>query len=226
MGRREEARAEAAFLRGEVGVDGQSTRGEERDPEALERDKAREGLLRGRTWLGREFLTWLLWRSEPGEPLLRGDELPSGGSDALTVLFAGRVVLRGLHGEVSELSAKGALAPYSEQVKRALDAGLLLHLARLRFTVGDRVWEATLDAEFLDVRSAKLPALLTEEEDDRISERLDLADQLSRMIDALVRSFLAVRASRRWKQDVVPAMKRWMQGEGATPLLKRAHRSA
>lgn len=220
MGRREQAREEAAFLRGDVGVDGQSTRAEEtQDAAEVERDKAREQFVRGRTWLGREFLTWLLWKSEPGDPLVTFE------GEGLVVLFAGRVVLRGLHGEVSELSAKGALAPYSEQVRRALDAGLLLHSARLGFTVGERNWEASLDAEFLDVRSAKLPELLTEEEDDRISERLDLADQLSRMIDALVRAFLDVRTSKAWSKDVVPSMKAWMRGdEAGTNLIDRAKR--
>ena len=220
MGRREQAREEAAFLRGDVGVDGQSTHGEETKGAAeLERDKAREQFVRGRTWMGREFLTWLLWKSESGEALVAFEGTP------LEVLFAGRVVLRGLHGEVSELSAKGPLAPYSEQVRRALDAGLLLHSARLRFSLGERSWEATLDAEFLDVRSAKLPELLTEEEDDRQAERLELADQLSRMIDALVRGFLEVRAAKSWSKQVVPAMKRWMSGEErGTGLLERARR--
>ena len=40
MGRRE-ARAEAAFLRGDVGVDGQATDREERDEAEVERGKAR-----------------------------------------------------------------------------------------------------------------------------------------------------------------------------------------
>lgn len=219
MARRDQAREEAAFLRGDVGVDGASTRGEEeKDAGELERDKAREQFVRGRTWLGREFLTWLLWRSEPGDPLVTFE------GEGLVVLFAGRVVLRGLHGEVSELSAKGALAPYSEQVRRALDAGLLLHSARLRFTLGERLWEASLDAEFLDVRSAKLPELLTEE-DDRSAERLDLADQLSRMVDALVKAFLAARTSKAWARETVPAMKRWMTGEEkGTALVDRAQR--
>jgi hypothetical protein len=224
MGRREEARKEAAFMRGDVGVDGASSREETKDLAEIEKDKAREQTLRGGTWLGREFLTWLLWRSEAG------DALVSFEGEPVIALFAGRVVLRGLHGDVSELSAKGTLAPYSDQVRRALDAGLLLHQARLRLTRGERSWEASIDAEFLDVRSAKLPELLTEEEDDRLAERLDLADQLSRMIDALVHAFLSVRTSKTWGREVVPAMKRWMTGEerGATLIdkAKRAKASA
>lgn len=204
MGRREQVRAEAAFLRGETGVDGQATE-EKRDEAQVELDKAREQLLRGGTFLGRELLTWLLWRSESGDPIteLEGEDV--------TVFFFGRVVLRGV-GEVSELVARGALAPYSEQVRRALDRGLLLHVARLRVTHGEKVYEVTLDAEHLDVRSAKLPALMSEEEDDRLSERLYLAGRLSSLVDALVQAFLEVRASRRWSKQVVPELKRWMRG--------------
>jgi hypothetical protein len=208
MARRERARAEAAFLRGDVGVDGAAASAEERDQAEVERDRAREQLLRGRTWLGRELLTWLLWRSESGDPILERE------GAGVVVLFTGRLVLRGVAGDVTELSARGTLAPYAEQVRRALDAGLLVHGARLRLTHGEKVYEVTVDAEFLDVRAAALPELLSEEEDDRLLERLYLAEQLSGMLDALVAAFLEVRASAAWTRKVVPAMKRWMR-EGA-----------
>lgn len=210
MARREQARAEAAFLRGDTGVDGASTKGadgaEQKDVAELERDKARDQLFRGGTWLGREFLTWLLWRSEDGDPIARLGDLE------LVPNFTGRVTLRGIHGEVVELAAKGTLAPYSLHVKRALDDGLLVHAARVKIAAGEREWEASLDAEYMDVKSAKLPELLTEAEDDRLSERLDLADQLSGMIDALVASFISVRTSRAWSKEVMPQLKAWMKG--------------
>ncbi len=205
MAKREQAQAEAAFMRGDVGVDGQATE-EQRDEAEVEKDKAREQLLRGRTYLGRELLSWLLWRSEAGEPLVEYEERP------VTVLFSSKVVLKGVHEDVTEMTARGATAPYSAEVRHALDRGLLVHSARLCFTHGDRQYEATLDAEHLDVRSAKLPQLMTEEEDDALQERLYLVEQLSGIVDALVEAFLAARTSKRWRQKIVPAMKEWMQG--------------
>ena len=132
----------------------------------------------------------------------------------ITVVFAGRLTLRGIAGDVTELVARGALAPYSEQVRRSLDAGLLVHQARLRIEHAEKVYEATLDAEFLDVRAGKLPELLTEEEDDRLLERLDLSERVSEIVDALVGAFLEVRTSRTWRKKTVPALKAWMR-EGA-----------
>jgi hypothetical protein len=217
MAGREQARAEAAFMRGDVGVDGGATE-EQKDEAEVEKGKAREALLRGRAYLGREFLTWLLWRSESGDVLIEHE------GEGVTVLFMGRVVLRGVAGDVTELSAKGTLAPYSEQVKHSLDRGLLVAQARLRLTNGEKEYEVTLDSEFLDVRAAKLPALMSEEEDDQITERLFLTEQLAAMVDALVSDFLAVRAGRAWSKQVVPAMKEWMRGDeqGANALSKAA----
>jgi hypothetical protein len=188
-------------------VDGAATDADVRDEAEVERDRAREQLLRGRTWLGRELLTWLLWRSESGDPLVEVD------GAGVVVLFTGRVLLRGLAGDVTELSARGAAAPYAEQVRRALASGLLVHQARLRFSHGERSWEATLDAEHLDVRAAKLPELLTEAEDDRAAERLDLCDQLGRLVDAVVDAFLGERAGATWGRRTVPALRAWMEGK-------------
>ena len=219
MGKREQAREEAAFMRGDVGVDGAATE-EKQDVAEVERGKAREALLRGKTYLGREFLTWLLWRSEAGEPLAQFEKA------GLTVLFVGRVVLKGVSGDVTELSAKGSMAPYSEQVRHSLDRGLLVHQARMLLTHGERAFEVTVDAEFLDVRAAKLPALMSEEEDSQLGERLYLCEQLSAMIHTLVETFIAVRAGRAWSKQVVPAMKEWMRGEEGTRKQTALQRAA
>lgn len=205
MARRDQARAEAAFLRGAAGVDGRATDEDARDAAEVERDKAREQLLRGRTYLGRELLTWLLWRSESTAAVTEHE------GAGVEVVFTGRITLRGVAGEVVELVARGAEAPYAAQVRRALDAGLLVHQARVRITHGEQVFEATLDAEFLDVRAAKLPELLAEEEDDRVLERLALAEKLAALVDALVEAFLAVRAAPAWRRKTVPALKAWMR---------------
>ncbi len=205
MGRREQARAEAAFARGDLGVDGAATDADVRDEAEVERDKAREQLLRGRAYLGRELLTWLLWRSESGDPLVEVD------GAGVIVLFTGKILLRGLAGDVTELAARGAAAPYAAQVKRALASGLLVHQARLRLTHGERAFEVTLDAEHLDLRGAKLPELLTEDEDDRAAERLDLCEQLGAMVDALVAAFLEIRGGKAWARTAVPALRAWME---------------
>jgi hypothetical protein len=203
MAGRETARKEAAFMRGDVGVDGAAAEAA-RDKAEVERDKARDQFLRGKAWLGRECLTWLLYRSESAEPLLTFEKQP------LAVLLADRLVLRGIAGEVIESTVRGATAPYSPLVRRALDRGLLVHQARLHLEHGERRYEVTLDAEHFDLKSAKLPALVSEEDDDRLQERLYLSEQLAGLVRALVETFLTLRASPKWGKEEVPAMKTWM----------------
>jgi hypothetical protein len=203
MPKREAAREESRFARGEVGVDGADVE-EQVDQAEAERDKAREQFLRGKSYLGREFLTWLLYSSESGEPIVRFDDQP------VTLVFTDRLVLRGIAGEVVELTVKGAMAPYSPIVRQAMDRGLLIHQGRLRLAHGERSYEATLDAEHLAFKGGKVPDLLSEEDDDGIHERLMLAEQLALLVHALLEQFLKLRSSKRWAKDVVPAMKAWM----------------
>ncbi len=212
MAGRRAAREETAFLRGEVGVDGAAAEAA-RDQAEVERDKARDQFLRGKAWLGRELLTWLLYRSEAAEPLLSFEKQP------LSVLLADRLVLRGIAGEVIESTVRGATAPYSPLVRRALDRGLLVHQARLHLAHGERSYQVTLDAEFFDIKSAKLPALVAEEEDDRLQERLYLSEQLAGLTRALIETFLELRASPEWANQEVPAMKAWMSA--ADPARKK-----
>ncbi len=196
-------RDEAKFSKGELGVDGQAA-ADERTPEELEAAKAQEALLRGRTWLGRECLTWLLWKSESTDALATVDGLP------LTVIFNGKLTLRAGAGEVTEAQVKGVAAPYAKLVKHALAKGLLVHAAKVQLTWGEQVFDLQLDAEFFDVRSAKLPSLLQEEEGERLTERLELASRASTLVDALVAAFVAARASRSWDSKIVPALLEWL----------------
>lgn len=203
MSARSQAMAEAKFMKGETGVDGASGKVEV-DPDVAQQAKAAEALYRGRTWLGREALCWLLMKSESSEPLCKVAGQP------LRVVFTGKVLLRAGSGEVTEVAAKGIAAPYSAIVRFALKRSLLVHSARLQLTHGDQTFEVTLDAERFDLRAAKLPALLNEgDEGEELTERLELVSRLSRLIDALIEQFIKVRAGPAWEKSAVPALKAW-----------------
>lgn len=219
MAKFKQASAETKFLRGETGVDGLATV-EARDEAELEAERSKAQALSNGTYLGREFLTWLLWRSESSEELLKVD------GELLSVLFTSRLVVRAIDGQVTEISAKGAVAPYALLVKQVMAGGLLIQQARLQLLIGERVFLFTIDAENLDVRSAKLPSLMAEEESERLEERLYLTELLSRCIDALVGAFLERRTTSTWKRSDVPQIQAWLRGEAEThaSLIKTAGR--
>lgn len=210
-------REEAMFLRGETGVDGAAVK-EEADAAEVEQIKAREALLRGRTWLGRECLTWLLWRSESTEALMELD------GREVTVVFNGRLTLRAGQGDVTELTVKGVTSPYAKHVKRAIARGLLVHAAKLQVTWGEQVFDVSVDAEYFDVKSAKLPALLQEEEAEKIIERLDLTGKLSALLSGLIGTFVAARLSKAWETKIVPELVAWAK-EGASAAERPAVQS-
>ena len=203
MNSRTAARAEARFMRGETGVDGSSGK-VVADPAMVEQAKAKEALYRGRAWLGREALCWLLMKSESTEALCKVDKL------SLRVVFTGKLLLRAGSGEVTEVAAKGVTAPYSAIIRFALQQGLLVHGARLQLTHAEQTFEVTLDAERFDVRAAKLPALLNEgDEGEELTERLELVSRLGRLIDAAIQEFIRVRVRPEWAKTVVPQLRAW-----------------
>ncbi len=206
MASRKQATAESRFMRGQTGVDGQATE-EKADPSVVEQAKAKEALYRGRTWLGREALTWLLWRSESADDFGEVDQLP------LKVVFTGKLLLRAGAGEVTEVAVKGVSAPYSALVRQALARGVLVHGARLQLDHGEQTFEVTLDAEYFDFRAAKLPQLLQEEEAEQRLERLDLVARLGKLVDAVVAEFIKARKHPSWKKTVVPQMKAWLEAD-------------
>ncbi|MEO1336464.1 MAG: hypothetical protein AAFV29_12515, partial [Myxococcota bacterium] len=170
---------------------------------------ALEGLTRNRAYLGREFLTWVLWASHDGRVLCHLDEAE------VTVLIVGKVVLRGLAGEATELAVKGHMSAYSRVVRFAIDEGLLVHSARLRLQWGEQVYEVTTDAEFLDVRGAAVPAVAPgddpDDEDDRLATRLTASEDAGRLIDSLWHAFMKVRIAPAWSKKTIPAIKTWLQ---------------
>jgi hypothetical protein len=198
--------AETKFLRGQTGVDGAAT-DQKADPAEVEQAKAREALYRGRTWLGREALTWVLWKSESADDLCDVDGLP------VKIVFTGKLLLRAAAGEVTEVAVKGVSAAYSTIVRQSIARGILVHGARLSIEHGEQSFEVTLDAEFFDIRAAKLPELLQEEEAEQRIERLELVARLGRVIDAVIELFIKARVAPSWKKVVVPQLKAWLESD-------------
>ena len=205
---------ERRILAKEVGLDGEPI-DEATDPGERDRAAAVEGLHRNRAYLGREFLTWVLWASNRGEALCAVE-----GHDVI-VLLTGKVVLRGLAGEATELAVKGHLSAYSSVVRFAIDQGLLVHSARLRIEWNEQVFEVTVDAEHLDVRAALVPpvdaAVAADEgsDEEQLLARLDVCDQVGALLDGLWVAFMEVRTAPKWKRKVVPSMKEWLADPSA-----------
>lgn len=159
-------------------------------------------------FLGREFLTWLIFYADDEQ---RAGRFPdSEGVDAFRVIIGERAVLKALGDGRGEVTARGPATGQVADVRYAIAGGLTVRELDVLFERGDRIWQATVSASF-DMKRVKLPELLSEEDDERATERLQLTDDLCDMLKAAYRQFLALRLDAKWAASVVPAIREWLQ---------------
>ncbi|MEW6268162.1 MAG: hypothetical protein AB1689_02550 [Thermodesulfobacteriota bacterium] len=164
-------------------------------------------------FLGREFLTWLLWRLEE-----EGGRLAIGG-DVVELALGDRLVLQ----EQGERNAKLTLVDEGD-MRSELGAGLrrgkLVDRARLSVTLQERTWQLTLDGGLLTYDSLRCPPLGDRDaglaDDPRALYENDLflrladVEHVVQLLDRLFAAFCELRASSRWETDTVPRLRSWV----------------
>jgi recombination associated protein RdgC len=148
--------------------------------------------------IGREFLTWLWFKSEERNGMIR---LPDAG-DA-EVLFVRRLVLESGDGEYAESVVCQGMHADLKEGREALRQGKKISAARLKISLDKDQWEFTFKADRFHFQSMKLPALEEgkEEGEDReglILERIYLIEKAAGLMDRLFLLFLNFRLSEHW----------------------------
>lgn len=167
--------------------------------------------LQDRRFLGREFLTWLLFAAsgEHGLTVPATDEC-----DAFRVAIGERIRMKALGEGVGEFTARGTAPAETADVRYCMAGGHTVRACDLFFTRGDRTFYATVLAESFDLARVRQPSLLSEEDTDRLYERLTLADELEAMLRAAYAAFLDVRLNR-WLATLSD-MSEWLRVSLAT----------
>ncbi len=160
-------------------------------------------------FLGREFLTWLVFFCDDE---IEGGEFPGNQTvERFRVRVGERAVLRALGEASGEIAARGPLTGHSSDVRYAIAGGLTVRELDLIFERDDRLWMATVLAECFDLKRVKLPELLSEEDSERANERLELIGELYRMLQAAFGFFLEQRLSPGWPRNTVAAIRAWLK---------------
>ncbi len=176
------------------------------DPQSGEDGKS------GTPLLGREFLTWLWFKSEE-----RGGavQVPTAGD--VEISFIRRLVLESGGGEYSESIACQGLHAGLREGKTAVQEGKKVKEGRLQLGLGTDKFEFTLKADPFQFQTLRLPAgmgLQEEEEEERegrILERIYLVEKAAKTADQLFSFFLRKRVAPQWSSEEVPRMKKWVQ---------------
>ncbi|MBI3726189.1 hypothetical protein HY251_19845 [bacterium] len=191
-----------------------------------------------RSFLGRDFLTWLWFRCEVegGEFELSLEGEKEDSRVALVVEDALSLVSTGEDGSVMTLR-KGTPTLRPEAAS-ALASGMTLKKARVFAARGPREWQFTLDGDTLDLGSIKTPepdepapeagetdASPADEPADDSSEKkksrkadpedeleakLFAAEEARAIVDALYLQFLDVRLAKDWDRVEVPRLRDWV----------------
>ncbi len=164
--------------------------------------------------VGREFLTWLWFKSEErnGRIALSSSEdielhlLKRIALEAGEGEYAQGVVCSGLHAELTE--GKEAV----RRGKKVKDAGIKLHRDA-------NEWEFAFKADTFYFQSLKMPVEdgreAGEDPSAKLLERIYLIEKAATTIDALYASFLAVRFSADWTQKEKPRLTAWLKPDAA-----------
>lgn len=162
-------------------------------------------------FLGREFLTWLIFHADEADgrfPAFAGHD---SFCDAFRIIIGQCARLKALGDGSGEITAKGPATGQVADVRYAIAGGLMVRELDLLFERGDRIWQATVSAESFDLKRVKLPELLSEEDSERMAERLTLTAELDEMLRAAFSRFLSVRLCAGWQSETVPALRSWLE---------------
>ena len=157
--------------------------------------------------IGREFLTWLWFKSEERNGIIGN---AAGGEDE--IIFLRRLVLESGEGEYAETIICQGLHADLKEGKEALRQGKKITTARLRVSHDQEEWEFTFKADRFHFQSMKLPALSEDEEEDRegqILERIYLIEKAAATMDKLFHSFLNLRQTADWLKEQ-ERLKKWI----------------
>jgi hypothetical protein len=158
-------------------------------------------------FLGAEFLTWLWYRAEQdGGNLVAADR-------RLEVYFDGRLALE-VDGDIKAQSVLKTDHPTETlEAAAALRSGKLVSEARILVRDGQKDWTFTIKATDLQLKNVKIPALLSQDEEQAFYERLALIEELDGHLETLFGWFATVRLdSDAWPGEL-EELRAWVAGK-------------
>ena len=173
--------------------------------------------------LGREFLTWLWYRSENGNGLFRMTKESGYADEPFLLSMHQRVVVKGGEGENQETASVSGSQSLLREARLGLLTGKQVTRALVRLEKDGLDWQLTLRAEDFVLGSLKTPPIAREdrENDDpdaRFLEKIYLIDLCLAMLDDMYRQFLVLRlAPAAWSKEVAQVAA-WMQRDPAYGL--------
>jgi recombination associated protein RdgC len=170
-------------------------------------------VVEAKRFLGREFLTWLVYHLEEAGGRIERD------GDFVELALGDQVALAGGADGQARLTLvdAGDLRP---ELGVGLRRGKLVDKVRLAITRHERRWEVTVDGGLLTYDSMRCPPLgdrdVALQDDPRAGFENDLflrladVDDAVAVLDGLLAEFCRLRASSSWRGETLPALRAWV----------------
>ncbi|RDB35104.1 hypothetical protein [Spirobacillus cienkowskii] len=160
-----------------------------------------------RNFLGKEFLTWLWFKSET-----QNHKLNIGKFGTFHLYIDDKIVLSSTSGSVRENCLKGGTPAYAHEAGSALETGKLVHEAKFILQNADKQWTFTLSGENLTLRTVRLPAMSETDSTVHIAQRIESANMLTNVIDELFKTFIDLRVSEKFAEELTQ-IRNWIENK-------------
>jgi len=160
-------------------------------------------------FLGREFLTWLWFKSETSD-----GKFDLGETGEAQLWFCDRVTLKSEGSQsVQTVTCCGENSDLRE-ARYALAENKKVTQAKILLVVGDEEWTFSLDSTWLNFKSLKTPQIEQDTKEDPeglFLEKVSLINKAVSIVETIFLSFIKLRTSQAWHSQDLPAISDWIK---------------
>ena len=160
--------------------------------------------------IGREFLTWLWFKSEE-----RSGHIALSKNEEVELHLLKRIVLEAGEGEYAQGVVCSGLHAELIEGKEAIRQGKKVKEACMRLLCDQNEWEFHFKADTFYFQSMKMPVKdWTESPEDpsaALLERIYLIENAVKTMDKIYESFLSVRFSAKWTENEKAKLNQWLK---------------
>ena len=160
-----------------------------------------------RSFLGREFLTWLWFKTET-----HNHKLTIGDFGTFHLYIDDKIVLSSTNGSVRENSLKGGTPAYAYEAGSALGTGKLVHEAKFILQDSQRQWSFSIVGEDLSLRNVRLPTISEADSQAHITQRVLSTQLLANIIDKLFHEFMSLRIHSEFENEITE-IRHWIENK-------------
>ena len=154
-------------------------------------------LIQQKSFLGKEFLTWLWFRAE------RGPRFELKGGRFCEIEMMAPIVLSAQYGDARSSALRGDSPATSPEARTALLEGKKLERARIKIACEGVEWIAGLDGEKLSIAGLNMPRAGQLPTEEQLRMRVEFLLDYESVLSELFTGFLELRLdAKAWKTEL------------------------